>query len=185
MPVFEYTALNEKGKKLRGIIDAQSSGAARQKLRESNIYLIELQESSGKKKESLLQRVAGGFFGKSGSREVTVMTRQLATLLGASMAFKRGAHLGMTFIDGLLPPKGRRIISLFVAACGVGLFAILFCYGVDMVIQEYESEMVTYSMALPMWWFGLSVPIGSLLVIIRVIQAACQELRALNQKMGG
>jgi len=85
MPVFEYTALNEKGKKLKGIIDAQSSGAARQKLRESNIYLIELLESSGKKKESLLQRRAGGLFGKAGAREVTVMTRQLATLLGAGL----------------------------------------------------------------------------------------------------
>ena len=85
MPVFEYTALNEKGKKLKGIIDAQSSGAARQKLRENNIYLIELLESSGKKKESLLQRRAGGLFGKAGAREVTVMTRQLATLLGAGL----------------------------------------------------------------------------------------------------
>ena len=83
MPVYEYTALNDKGKKLKGIIDAQSTAAARQKLRESDIYLIELQESSGKKKESLLKRHAGGFFGKAGSREITVMTRQLATLLGA------------------------------------------------------------------------------------------------------
>ena len=41
MPVYEYTALNDKGKKLRGIIDAQSTVAARQKLRESDIYLID------------------------------------------------------------------------------------------------------------------------------------------------
>jgi general secretion pathway protein F len=85
MPVYEYTALNDKGKKLKGIIDAQSTAAARQKLRESNVYLIELQESSGKKKESLLKQHAGGFFGKAGSREITVMTRQLATLLGAGL----------------------------------------------------------------------------------------------------
>ena len=29
MPVYEYTALNDKGKKLKGIIDAQSTAAAR------------------------------------------------------------------------------------------------------------------------------------------------------------
>ena len=45
MPVYEYTALNDKGKKLKGIIDAQSTAAARQKLRESNIYLTDLQET--------------------------------------------------------------------------------------------------------------------------------------------
>ena len=49
MPVYEYTALNDKGKKLKGIIDAQNTGAARQKLRESNIYLTDLQEASGAK----------------------------------------------------------------------------------------------------------------------------------------
>ena len=85
MPVYEYTALNDKGKKLKGIIDAQSTVAARQKLRESNIYLTDLQESSGTKKDSLLKQPMGGLFRKVGSREVTVMTRQLATLLGAGL----------------------------------------------------------------------------------------------------
>ena len=50
MPVYEYTALNDKGKKLKGIIDAQSTAAARQKLRESNIYLIDLQEAPGRRR---------------------------------------------------------------------------------------------------------------------------------------
>ena len=85
MPVFEYTALNDKGKKLKGIIDAQSTAAARQKLRDSNIYLTDLQESSGAKKSISLKQPLGGLFGKVGSREVTVMTRQLATLLGAGL----------------------------------------------------------------------------------------------------
>ena len=108
MPVFEYTALNEKGKKLRGIIDAQSSGAARQKLRESNIYLIELLESSGKKKESLLQRRAGGLFGKAGAREVTVMTRQLATLLGAGLPLVQSLN---TLIAQTSHPHLKKILA--------------------------------------------------------------------------
>ena len=85
MPVFEYTALNDKGKKLKGIIDAQSTAAARQKLRDSNIYLTDLQESSGAKKSISLKRPLEGLFRKVGTREVTVMTRQLATLLGAGL----------------------------------------------------------------------------------------------------
>jgi len=85
MPVFEYTALNDKGKKLKGVIDAQSTAAARQKLRDSNIYLTDLQETSGAKKSISLKQPLGGLFRKVGSREVTVMTRQLATLLGAGL----------------------------------------------------------------------------------------------------
>jgi TRAP-type C4-dicarboxylate transport system permease small subunit len=119
------------------------------------------------------------------TEELIINLFVLATLLGTSMAFKRGAHLGMTFIDSLLSPRALRWVAGLVAVCGVVLFAILFYFGVDMVLQEYESEMVTYSMALPMWWFGLSVPVGSIFVLIRVVQAAAQEFRTLNQKMGG
>ena len=50
MPVYEYTALNDKGKKLKGIIDAQSTAAARQKLRESDITIEP--RVLGKKKEA-------------------------------------------------------------------------------------------------------------------------------------
>jgi C4-dicarboxylate transporter DctQ subunit len=119
------------------------------------------------------------------TEELIINLFVLATLLGTSMAFKRGAHLGMTFIDTVLSPKALRWVAGLVAVCGIALFVVLFYYGVDMVIQEYESEMVTYSMALPMWWFGLSVPVGSFIVVIRVVQAAVQELRALNAKIGG
>lgn len=85
MPVYEYTALNDKGRKLKGIIDAQNTGAARQKLRESNIYLTDLQEASGAKKKSPPRQPLGGLFRKVGARELTVMTRQMATLLGAGL----------------------------------------------------------------------------------------------------
>lgn len=119
------------------------------------------------------------------TEELIINLFVLATLLGTSLAFKRGAHLGMTFIDSLLSPRALRWVAGLVAVCGVVLFVVLFYFGLDMVFQEYESEMVTYSMALPMWWFGLSVPIGSIFVVIRVVQAAVVELRALNQKVGG
>lgn len=119
------------------------------------------------------------------TEELIINLFVLATLLGASMAFKRGAHLGMTFIDSMLPPRGLKVISVLAAFCGVALFAILFYYGVDMVLQEYENEMVTYSMALPMWWFGLSVPVGCVFVVVRIIQALFQELRDLNARVEG
>ena len=43
MPVYEYTALNVKGKKVSGIIDADVTAAARQKLRGSGVYPSESQ----------------------------------------------------------------------------------------------------------------------------------------------
>ena len=44
MPVYEYTALDIKGKTVSGIIDADSSRSARQKLRASKTYPVSIEE---------------------------------------------------------------------------------------------------------------------------------------------
>ena len=84
MPVFEYTALNAKGKTTSGIIDAEGSVAARQKLRASGIFPISIKEAY----EAAPKKASKSFnlsrrFSRVRPIEVAMMTRQLATLLGA------------------------------------------------------------------------------------------------------
>jgi hypothetical protein len=45
MPVYEYTALDAKGKAKSGIIDAEGASAARQKLRSSGIFPVSISET--------------------------------------------------------------------------------------------------------------------------------------------
>ena len=45
MPVYEYTALDRAGKSIAGIIDADSNVAARQKLRASGKYPVQVKET--------------------------------------------------------------------------------------------------------------------------------------------
>ncbi len=86
MPVYEYTALDRAGKSQNGIIDADSALAARQKLRGTGIFPVEVKETTAKPKElpsgpvsvsALFKRVKPG--------ELSVVTRQLSTLLGAGI----------------------------------------------------------------------------------------------------
>lgn len=100
MPVFEYTALDYKGKSVSGVVDAESTIAVRQKLRASKIFPVSIKEVTGasEKKE------AGRFslnrpFSRVGLSEVSLMTRQLATLLGAGFPL-------VTAIDTLIPQTG-------------------------------------------------------------------------------
>ncbi len=84
MPVFEYTALNEKGKNISGIIDCESVLAARQKLRSTKIYPVsikEVTEHAKRKKRGELPSFS--FFSRVKISEISMMTRQLAILLGA------------------------------------------------------------------------------------------------------
>lgn len=85
MPVYDYTALDAKGKTITGIIDADGAAAARQKIRSSGRYPVNLREV----KSAVLDK--GGrprfdfaqLFIRISPAEVAIMTRQLATLIGA------------------------------------------------------------------------------------------------------
>lgn len=86
MPVYEYIALDVGGHRRKGIIDAGSVVAARQKLRETDIFPVELSEASEQKREEAAVR--GGtvrLFRRVGLKELALMTRQLATLIGAGL----------------------------------------------------------------------------------------------------
>ena len=85
MPVYEYRALDKKGKNLKGIIDAESESQARSKLRSSGKYPVSIKVS--RSKSSLAGKKSGtiGLFERVKSEEINIMTRQLATLLGAGI----------------------------------------------------------------------------------------------------
>ena len=87
MPVYEYKALDIRGKNLKGIINAESISAARQRLRETSLFPFDLRETSAEEKDKIpAGRSVGSFlFKRVGLREVSIMTRQLATLLGAGL----------------------------------------------------------------------------------------------------
>jgi general secretion pathway protein F len=81
MPVYEYRGLSTAGKKVRGIIDAASPRTARTKLRAMDIFPIDLREELQRPKvaEEPLTRL----FQRVRPQDVSIVTRQLATLLEA------------------------------------------------------------------------------------------------------
>jgi general secretion pathway protein F len=97
MPVYEYTALNPKGKNVSGIINADSAVAARQKLRTANNFPVSLKEIE----DAPTQKAGRGItlrrpFARVNQRDVTMMTRQLATLTAAGFPL-------VSALDALLP----------------------------------------------------------------------------------
>ena len=97
MPVFEYTALDAKGKTTSGIVDAEGSVAARQKLRASGIFPVSIKETyeAAPKRASKSFNLSGRF-SRVKPVEVAMMTRQLATLIGAGFPL-------VSALDALVP----------------------------------------------------------------------------------
>ncbi len=85
MPIYEYNALNVKGKTVTDIIDAESVSAARQKLRASRIYPVSIREVYGtaSKRTGRLEQWLPSLSSRVRPGELAIMTRQLATLLQA------------------------------------------------------------------------------------------------------
>jgi len=86
MPVYEYKALDKKGKTRKGIVDADSVSLARKRLRSTGNYPIYIRESSSKTaKKHGEKRFSLSIFDRITSKELHIFTRQLATLLGAKI----------------------------------------------------------------------------------------------------
>ena len=85
MSVFEYVALDEKGRQRKGFVDAPGIAAARQKLREENVYPVEINQTSDRKEPSLAGVLKINIWQRVSANDVSMFTRQLSTLLGAGM----------------------------------------------------------------------------------------------------
>jgi general secretion pathway protein F len=83
MAAYEYLAMCAAGKKSSGVLEADSPRQARQMLRERQLIALKITTSQGHRSTVLGEvKTAGG--GLS-SAELALLTRQLATLVQASL----------------------------------------------------------------------------------------------------
>ena len=93
--IFEYQALNKKGNTVSDFIDAPTEIAARQKLRNQELYVVRInrheitEKKDGAKKISSLKKAYRDAINyislKLSSKQIGIFSRQLATLLKAGM----------------------------------------------------------------------------------------------------
>lgn len=82
MPVYEYTGVNAKGKKVNGVEDAENPRALRDVLKGRGIYVTESNEGSDKKiskGKGLNREIEFPWSNRVSMDDVAIMTRQLAT----------------------------------------------------------------------------------------------------------
>jgi general secretion pathway protein F len=84
MPVFAYRGLSADGRSVGGVIDADSARSARGKLREQGIFPTDLTQSAGA--PAARATIVRHFIRRRvPAAELALVTRQLATLLGAGL----------------------------------------------------------------------------------------------------
>lgn len=84
MPIFEYRGLLKNGKNTKGVIDAENNRAARAKLKKDGIFVVELKDKK-KAIDASAKKKRGGSQKTVGVKDLSLMTRQLATLIKANI----------------------------------------------------------------------------------------------------
>lgn len=97
MPVYEYKAIDIKGKNASGVINSESALSVRQKLRNSGIFPVSIKEVDDiPQKKEMRTYFNLHRFNRVKPSEVSMMTRQLATLISAGFPL-------VTALDALIP----------------------------------------------------------------------------------
>ena len=123
MPVFEYKGLNEAGKSVSGLQEADSAKSLRTQLRRNGVFLTDVLgtrdasgakiggKGKGKAAASLANRdvdLKRMFGGRVSTSDVAIATRQLATLLGAGVPLVDALS---ALVDQVEKERFKRILS--------------------------------------------------------------------------
>ena len=112
------------------------------------------------------------------TEELTINFFVWIVLLGSARSFRDGSHLGMSILYDALPKSLRFCCYLLSMALCLGFFGALAWTGWLEVRDEYELEVISEALAVPVWWYTIATPLFSVLTIFRMLQRACADLRS-------
>ncbi|MDL2226166.1 TRAP transporter small permease [Deltaproteobacteria bacterium OttesenSCG-928-M10] len=109
------------------------------------------------------------------SEEVSRMMSIWAAYGGASYAFRRGAHIGVTALVDRLPRRAGRFVKLSGDLLVIVFFLVVLFYGSWLAYSMIGITSV--AARIPMVIPYSALPIGSAMVLIRLVQMFYYELK--------
>lgn len=107
------------------------------------------------------------------TEEMTVNLFVWAVMLGTSAVFRDSEHLSMNVFYNLLSARLKKFCNVLSVLICLIFFITLSYFGYLEVIDEMELEAISESLGIPQWWYTVSVPLLSLLIVFRILQRAC------------
>ena len=116
-------------------------------------------------------------FSMNFAEEISTYLFVLLSLFGASIAAKRGAHLGFTLLSDHVPKIVARIFELISAIAGIVFAGVIFYYGILMAVTQYNRGQLSLGVQIPEWIYGSFVPLGAFFLLIRFVELLIQAIR--------
>ncbi len=117
------------------------------------------------------------------TEELSVFLMVVMALSGASAIAMRDRHIRIEFLFNRRTPQGdeipRRSLKLFSCLATSAVFALLAALFARWVWDQYKFSETSMGLGVPLWWYGLAMPVLCLAIAGR---AAGAFLRALHER---
>jgi len=128
-----------------------------------------------------MQIIARVFFeALSWTEELSRYLLVWSTFFGASMGFKRGSHVAITFVIDLFHGRSRQWVSVLIHALSVLFFFVGIIYGIQMIRQQVYQ--ISPAMGLSMRVVYLAIPLGFVTMVIHVFPLLLNEIGLLRRR---
>lgn len=114
------------------------------------------------------------------------MTRYMfvwMVFISIGYAVKTGEHIRITFVRSMLKPKGRLILDIICNILCFGFSVICTAEGYKLLSTIRQGGQTAVSLPIPMWLLYLVMPLGFLLVCIRLIQSTFKTVGDIRNKV--
>lgn len=116
-------------------------------------------------------------FSMNFAEEISTYSFVLLSLFGASIALKRGAHLGFTLLAEHVPQIVARIFEVISAISGVLFSGVIFWYGIQMAMTQFERGQLSLGVQIPEWIYGSFIPFGAFFLLLRFIELLIKAIK--------
>ena len=104
------------------------------------------------------------------------------TFFGATMAYKRGNHIAVTFVVDLLPGRVRTAFLILSYLLSMVFFVVIAVQGMKMI--QMQVFQISPAMSLPMKHVYLSIPVSLLIMTIHALAGMFETFYAEEEKRG-
>lgn len=100
------------------------------------------------------------------------------TFFGATMAYKRGSHIALTFMIEAFGPKVNSIFKILINVLSIVFFSYVINYGAQMI--KLQVFQISPALSLEMRYVYLCIPISMGIMIIHSLSSIIKELVSLS-----
>lgn len=102
------------------------------------------------------------------------------TFFAATMAYKRGNHIAITFVVGALPKKINALFVVLSYLLSLVFFAAAAYFGLEMI--RMQVFQISPAMSIPMKYIYYSIPVSMIIMMLHALAGIAGRIRQIASK---